>query len=917
MERSEENAIEENRQLRRTMRDIVALSTLPAIWIGLDASGIARSLADVLRNTLSLDLIYIRFAGLSGEGSVEVVRGKNRNDAEDLDAIKLTLTPILESDGRELPTTIVDPSGAGTLRIAVTRFGVGDNHGILVVGSRKADFPNERDRLLLGVGANQTAIVLQRRRAEEQTQEQRERLRVTLASIGDAVLTTDTDGRVTFLNPVAESLTGRTMAEALGQPLEAVFHIINEQTRAPVENPVTKVLREGKVVGLANHTIIIAKDGTERPIDDSAAPIRGKAGEIVGCVLVFRDITDKKQAEAQVRHAGEQARTILESVTDAFFALDRDWRFTYVNRQATRVLERTKEQLLGSIIWEAFPGLAGSDFERAYHRAVTERVPVSVLAFYPDHRRWYDVHAYPASNGISVYFRDVTEQRQVDSRIREAEDQVRVMADNIPQLAWMTNAEGAIVWYNRRWYEYTGTTFDEMQAHGWQSVLSADDEPRVLAGFQRQLACGEPWEDTFRLRRHDGEMRWHLSRALPIKDEAGRVLRWFGTNTDITEQRKLAADLADADRRKNEFLATLAHELRNPLAPIRTGLQVLRLAGQDPNAIEQTRAMIDRQVGQMVRLVDDLMDVSRISTGKIELRKDRVPLSVVVNSAVETSRPLIEQMGHALTVSLPKEPVIIDADLTRLAQVFLNLLNNAAKYSDRGGHIRLTAERHGSGLVVSVRDTGIGIPAEHLPQVFDMFSQVERSLEKSQGGLGIGLTLVKRLVEMHGGSVEARSAGLNRGSEFVVRLPVAVQASQTDSAGARNDASTAPKSSLRILIVDDNRDGADTLAMMLEIVGNHIRTAYDGEEALAATAEFKPDVILLDIGLPKLTGYEACRRIREQPGGKQLLIIAQTGWGQEEDRQRTRQAGFDHHLVKPVDPQALMKLLAEVQLRRG
>jgi CheY-like chemotaxis protein/two-component sensor histidine kinase len=315
----------------------------------------------------------------------------------------------------------------------------------------------------------------------------------------------------------------------------------------------------------------------------------------------------------------------------------------------------------------------------------------------------------------------------------------------------------------------------------------------------------------------------------------------------------------------------------------------------------------------MVRLVDDLMDVSRITRGKVELRKERVQLSAVVDDAVETSRPLIDQMGHELTVRLPEHPVVVDADPTRLAQVFANLLNNAAKYSDRGGHIRLTAERQGSDVVVSVRDTGIGIPPDKLTSIFDMFSQVDRSLEKALGGLGIGLTLVRRLVEMHDGRVEARSEGVGRGSEFVVRLPVVVGAAVPQR---EQDEPAVPKSSLRILIVDDNQDGADSLAEMLKIMGNDTATAYDGQEGVDVAGRLRPDVILLDIGLPKLNGYEAARRIREQPWGKHTVLIAVTGWGQDEDRRRSHEAGFDKHLVKPVDPTALMKLLAELNVAK-
>ena len=376
------------------------------------------------------------------------------------------------------------------------------------------------------------------------------------------------------------------------------------------------------------------------------------------------------------------------------------------------------------------------------------------------------------------------------------------------------------------------------------------------------------------------------------------------------EMAEILAALQEADRRKDEFLATLAHELRNPLAPIRNGLHILRLAGDHREIAEQARATMERQVQQMVRLIDDLLDLSRISLGKVELRRERVDLAAVVQSAVEISRPVIEQSGHELTLSLPPEPVPLEADVTRLAQVLANLLNNAAKYTERGGHIRLAVERRGGEVAVSVEDDGVGIPAPMLPRVFEMFTQVDRSLEKSQGGLGIGLSIVKRLVEMHGGTVEARSGGHGLGSEFVVHLPLPLLSPlQPQAPGSEREEAGAP-ARRRVLVADDNADAAESLAMMLEIMGNEVRTANDGVEAVETAAAFRPDLILLDIGMPRLNGYDACRRIREQPWGGGIVIIALTGWGQDEDRRLSQEAGFDRHLVKPVEPAVLEQLLA-------
>lgn len=368
--------------------------------------------------------------------------------------------------------------------------------------------------------------------------------------------------------------------------------------------------------------------------------------------------------------------------------------------------------------------------------------------------------------------------------------------------------------------------------------------------------------------------------------------------------------LHETDRRKNEFLATLAHELRNPLAPIRNGLHLMKLAGGDARLVEKWRVLMERQVEQMVHLIDDLMDVSRVSRGKIALVKTRLPLALAVEAALDSARHLIEERGHELVVSVPPEPIDVDADRIRLAQVFGNLLNNAAKYTERGGRIRIAVERQGSDAVVVVEDNGVGIPAHMLDKVFDMFAQVDRSLEKSQGGLGIGLNIVKGLVEMHDGSVAAESRGPGAGSRFVVRLPVA----QSGSSVEKDDRDAAPVSRphrRRILVVDDNEDAAESLANLLDFLGNETQVAHDGLEAIAVAEVFRPDLILMDIGMPLLNGYDACRRIREQPWGHDTVIVAQSGWGQDSDKRKSKEAGFDLLLVKPVDVAVLEKLLAE------
>jgi signal transduction histidine kinase/ActR/RegA family two-component response regulator len=391
--------------------------------------------------------------------------------------------------------------------------------------------------------------------------------------------------------------------------------------------------------------------------------------------------------------------------------------------------------------------------------------------------------------------------------------------------------------------------------------------------------------------------------------------RQYQIRSYIAERERYAEALRAADQRKDVFLATLAHELRNPLAPMRTALEIMRIVPPSESAYEQARSVLDRQLKQMTRLIDDLLDLSRISHGKLELKREQVDLRAVFDSAVEITRPVLEAQGHELQIELPAETVYLDADPTRLSQVFSNLLNNAAKYTDRGGTIRLSARRDGDHVVVRIRDNGVGIAREDLQRVFEMFTQVGRSMEQSRGGLGVGLALSQWLVRLHGGTIEAHSEGVGHGSEFTVRLPVAVGLSHVH-ASAEDRMQGSRVSGRRVLVVDDNRDFADSLAAVLRLAGNEVCVTYDGLEAVGAAGMWRPDVVLLDIGLPVLNGYETARRIRDTLGKRNPLLVAITGWGQEEDRRRSRAAGFDHHLVKPIDPAELTRFLASALAAR-
>ncbi len=451
-------------------------------------------------------------------------------------------------------------------------------------------------------------------------------------------------------------------------------------------------------------------------------------------------------------------------------------------------------------------------------------------------------------------------------------------------IVWTTDETGRFVTEQPSWAAYTGQPWDAYWDFGWANALHPDDRERVRSLWDTARAAGTIYKSEGRLWHADTQSyRRFTARGVPVFATDGSVREWVGKCIDVEQEYQaekkiydLMTNLTDADRRKDEFLATLAHELRGPLAPLSNMLGIIKQADGDGGLLNQARETMERQLGQLVRLVDDLLDVSRITRNKLELRQGRVELASIVHQSVEVCRPLAECANHKIIVTLPPQPIYLHADPVRLAQIFTNLLTNACKYTEPGGTIWFTAERQGSDVVASVKDTGTGIPADKLESIFGMFTQVDRSLERSQGGLGIGLTLVKWLVELHDGSIEAKSEGEGRGSEFVVRLPILIEVPK-----ARSPEPTAvktPTQARRILVVDDNKDSATSLAMLLKIMGNEMNTAHDGLEALEAAERFRPEVVLLDIGLPKLSGHDVCRRIREQPWGKDMVLVALTGW---------------------------------------
>ncbi|HLJ94629.1 MAG TPA: PAS domain S-box protein [Gemmataceae bacterium] len=757
--------------------------------------------------------------------------------------------------------------------------------------------------------------------------EQKEWLRVTLSSIGDAVITTDTHGRVTFLNPVAQALTGWTQEEAEGKPLEEVFRVVNEETRRRAENPAARALREGLVVGLANHTLLTARDGTERPIDDSAAPIRNRQGDVAGVVLIFRDISERRRTERAVQDALNFAEGIIATLREPFLVvLDKDLRVLRANRSFHQAFQVSQEETENRYVYE----LGNRQWDIPGLRTLLEEVLPHNHAFHDfevEHdfpkigRRTMLLNARrvraPADGRelILLAIEDVTDRRQAEARLEASELRYRRLFET---------ARDGILLLDARTGKITAANpfMSELLAYAPGQLLGK--ELWEIGLFQDKASS----QAAFRLLQERGYIRYD---HLPLVAADGRQVDVeFVSNLyqadhepviqcnirDITERRQLewaraqAQASADLHRRKDEFLAMLSHELRNPLAPILNAVQLLRHQGEGANPLQaQARAIIERQVGQLKALVDELLEVSRITTDRIRLHFENVDVRGIVDRAVESARPLIDQRRHQLAVTLPPEPVWLYADSTRLEQVVVNLLTNAAKYTEEGGRISLALEREGDEAVLRVRDSGVGIAPDLLPRIFDLFMQAERSLDRSQGGLGVGLTVVQKLVEMHRGRVEVYSA-LGQGSEFVVRIPV-VQLPDSQPQPEPVEAAGRPAQSLRVLVVDDNVDQADSAALLLQVSGHEARVAYSGPAALEAAVEYRPDLVLMDIGLPGMDGYEVARRLRQQPSLRGTMLVAVTGYGQDSDRQRSRQAGFDHHLVKPVNMQALEAILAQ------
>ncbi len=528
-----------------------------------------------------------------------------------------------------------------------------------------------------------------------------------------------------------------------------------------------------------------------------------------------------------------------------------------------------------------------------------------------------------ASDESGAQSTDAAEPRRGEPTPHADRQRLQRLADAMPQLVWTARPDGTVDYYNDRVTEYAGIHQTADGSWRWQPVLHEDDRERTVEAYRQALASGDTYECEHRVRMADGQLRWHLTRAVPMRDAAGNIVEWFGTATDIHDIKRAQQALEAADRRKTRFVATMAHELRNPLAPIRHAVDLLMQTDDLAPTAASARDIIDRQSRHLARLVDDLLDMSRITNDRLRLQCERVLLSALVDQAYEAVAEQVAGREQSITVELPAQPVRLNADAARLVQVLVNLLDNASKYSPEGARIELSAERDGDEAVVRVSDSGIGIDAADLPRLFEMFAQVGEDTGADSGGLGIGLALTRRLVELHGGTIGATSDGAGKGSTLTVRLPAlaeektsgepaaAAPGARASGAAVGTAADAAGKGG--ILIADDNDDVVQSLAMLLELRGYDVDIAHDGLQALAAVERERPDTVILDIGMPGLDGHAACRRIRQLPGGERLRIIALTGWGEARDRRNSAEAGFDAHLVKPIESAVLLGLLADTR----
>jgi len=800
--------------------------------------------------------------------------------------------------------------------------------------------------LILAAGAFFLLRELFMRRAAARTSHaEKEWFSATLRSIGDAVIVTDRNGVIAMMNPVAEQFTAWPAAEAIGRPLLEVFNIVEETTRKQAEDPVRRAIAEGARTGLANQAVLLARDGREYVIEHSVAPTCDVRGSLQGVVLVFRDVTARRLVERSRALTGaeleQQADTaqlkeqILNAILDSvqigicMTGPAPDFPIVAISRQMREWIGNPPDS---------------TPAHSAYQKALpdgTEPLPellpiyrATVVGEVVSNEPWIirregqepflalvNVAPVRDSNGLIIgavhSWVDMTERQRLDRALRISQSRLQVLSQSsVIGLILELHRDGQVRDANAAFLHMLGYDAKDMASGDINlfAITPSEYHDRVAVAFAELDETGVCGAFETEFLRKDGS---HVSAFVGFALMADVTHEYAGFALDLTHQKELenqlrlrSEQLLFADRRKDEFLAMLAHELRNPLAPLRNAVHLLETDANTAAqpAMRQLLPMMRRQLGHLVRLVDDLLDAARIGEGKLVMERKSVMLQDSISAAIETVDPLIRQRGHSLNIESAPEPLYVTGDGVRLAQMFGNILHNAVKYTSPGGHISVSVRREKDEAVIRIKDDGQGISEDLLPYIFDTFVQADQSLARSAGGIGIGLSVVRRVAQLHAGRVEAASAGPGQGSEFRVFLPLSPA---TTNAAADAEATPGPqaKTGKRVLVVDDNTDLASSTAALLEFWGHVPRVIYDGESVIAAAREFLPDVVLLDIGLPGLDGFEVARRLRSEPVFSETILIAITGYGQQADRENAMAAGFVEHLVKPVQPGELKALL--------
>lgn len=830
--------------------------------------------------------------------------------------------PILPGETTELDI----PRGSGDVRIAEMRVVHTDWEG------RPALLASLRD-------------VTERKRAEEELRVGEIRLRLMVEHVKDyAIYVLDPQGRVVSWNAGAERIKGWKAEEVLGEN-HAIFYRAEDIREGRPERELERAVREGQSEG---ETWSVRKDGSLFWARTTVTAIRDTDGKLKGFGKVTRDVTEARLAEQRLRDQFHLINTITTNAAEGLIMLNAEGQVTYMNPAAEALLGWTREELhhksFHNLVHHRYPDgkpFAEEDcpFSGILQSGETIRVREDFVirrdgVFLPVLCSGAPIFSEDRVSGAVIAMHDVTDLKHAEMErerlLRDVERraaQLDAVIASIPDAVYVGN-EAGLVTCNGPAMEMLGFDRGDKMTRSFselsREILKRSKEPGVRIPLDEEaFALALQGESCVRevSSRHlkSGQEMVLRSAAAPIR-HGGKIIGAVAINTDITDRKRLerelqrrVEELAEADRSKDEFLAMLAHELRNPLAPILNALQIMRLKGDDPSIRGRMRDMIEQQVRHLSRLVEDLLDVSRITRGKIQLRKETVDVSLVIERAVETVRGLIEKSRHKLKLRLPDDPLRIEADPTRLEQILVNLLSNSAKYTEPGGSIELIAEVEDERLVIRVKDNGVGIAPELLTRIFDLFIQADRSLDRSQGGLGIGLTMVRSLVELHSGTIEVKSQGPGTGSEFIIRLPLGAQSTSDEPFPAPEEDVSAitPRS---VLVVDDNVYSAESLAVLVKLWGHRAEVAYSGPAALELAQKLQPQIVLLDIGLPGMDGYKVARQIRANPPLKNTLLVAMTGYGQEEDRRSSREAGFDYHLVKPLDLDALERLISAHEL---